>query len=104
MLTPEVRAELQAMRDRLDQLLGMPEPANQPAPPIQDERVRMPVCDFARARGYHPDTITKWANLGMPHVGQGKARRILVREADAWIASGGPQNAAKKSGQRAAQS
>jgi hypothetical protein len=42
----------------------------------------------------------------MPHQGKGKARRILVVEADRWIDEGGPQRAAKAAkaaGQAAAQ-
>jgi hypothetical protein len=54
--------------------------------------------DYARARGYSPSTVTKWANLDMPHTGNGKARRVKVREADAWIADDGPRKAARRAG------
>jgi len=74
--------------------------ATAPEPP-EHERIYMNVTDYARARGYSPGAITKWANLGMPHLGEGKARRIRVRQADVWISDGGPSKAARKAGMKA---
>jgi hypothetical protein len=71
------------------------------APRAEAEPAMMKVCDYATARGYAPRTVSRWANLGMPHQGKGKARRIKVREADVWIAEGGPEKAARLAGQRA---
>jgi hypothetical protein len=53
----------------------------------------MKVPDFAHSRGLSDRTIRDYCDLGMPHEGQGKGRRVLVAEAIAWIQAGGPKAA-----------
>jgi hypothetical protein len=90
-IDPVVRAELEAIRARIDAILT---PAVSTVESKPDEPRRMRVGAYASARGYAPRTVTRWCAAGMPHVGKRQSRRILVAEADAWIADGGPDRAA----------
>ena len=58
----------------------------------------MSVKAFADARGYSARTVSRYCEQGMPHAGKGRARRILVVEADAWITMGGSIGLAHKAG------
>lgn len=98
----KLRAELYAMVDAtMARVFPAPAAPADPAAGASAEPRRMKVGDFARARGYSPRTVTRYCAIGMPHVGAGKARRILVIEADAWIARGGPTVATKAAGAKA---
>lgn len=92
-MSPAERATLLAMKAQIDAMLGGTEEPAAPPPPAEPKRMR--VSTFARARGYAARTITDWCNAGMPHVGKGAARRVLVAEADRWIADDGPARAAE---------
>lgn len=98
-LDPErIRAALLAAKQSCDDALRLlPAP---PAPESHPEREKqfMRVSAYAKSRGYIPGTISDWCKLGLPHIGQGQARRIRVREADDWIAAGGAKAAAAKAG------
>lgn len=85
-----LREELVAIRSRIDALLKeLPE--QQPVRAV--ERRYMKVGDFAALRGYSARTIRDWCDLGMPHSGEGSARRVHVAEAILWIESGEPKRA-----------
>lgn len=43
------------------------------------------ITAFARERCYGVSTVRKWLAEGMPHFGSGRATRIMVPEAEAWI-------------------
>jgi len=96
-------ARLVAMRAELDDLIAR---ATQPEEkPVERLPPRVSPRAYARARGYTDGTVRRWCAAGMPHVGEGRARRVVVAEADAWIAAGGPQRAserAERSGRKAA--
>ena len=101
-----LRAELYQLVDTvLDRALDAAGAAQRHAPLVpgasEPEPRRMKVSAFASARGYAPKTVTRYCALGMPHVGRGKARRILVVEADAWLAKGGSEASARAAGSRA---
>lgn len=92
-----IRAELEAIRARIDATLAQLPAAPAPAPNPLAEPRRMKLSVYASTRGYAPKTVARWCSLGrdpLPHVGQGRARRILVAQADAWIDGGGPARAA----------
>lgn len=86
-----IREELLAIRSRIDALLGEI-PANAESAPKQLPRF-MSVPDFAEARSLSDRTVRDYCELGMPHEGEGRGRRVLVTEAIAWIQSGGPRRA-----------
>lgn len=85
-----------------------PAPASSAVPgPVEivdPEPARMKVPAFAGARGYNASTIRRWCDAGMPSIGSGRARRVHVREADAWIRDGGPKAAAARAGVEASRS
>ncbi len=43
------------------------------------------VSAFGKEFGYAQSTLRKWCAEGMPHFGYGRARRIPVEPAKAWI-------------------
>lgn len=97
-----LRAELyRAVDDALARALGGSEPRDIKAVAQAGEPNRMKVSAYARSRGYAARTVSRYCQLGMPSVGRGKARRVLVHEADEWIASGGAAAAAKAEGGKA---
>lgn len=53
----------------------------------------MTVPDFADWSGFSPRTIREYCELGMPHRGEGRNRRVLVAEAEAWLTTNGPRKA-----------
>jgi hypothetical protein len=53
----------------------------------------MSVPKFAASRGFNARTVRDYCDLGMPHVGEGKGRRILVADAVTWLENGGPKRA-----------
>jgi hypothetical protein len=89
----QLRVELEAIRRVVDALLSQLPAAVLPASP-QAEASRMRVRQYGDARGYASATISKWCRAGLPHVGGGHSRRVLVTQADEWIAGGGPARAA----------
>ena len=93
---PAVVAEIDAMVERLRELrerLVAPEQSVEQRLPAY---VRAPA--YARARGYTPEAVRKWCSQGMPHLGAGKALRVDVVRADAWLRDGGPQRARDAAG------
>jgi hypothetical protein len=97
-----LRAELyRAVDDALARALGENQLRGIEAAPQAGELTRMKVSAYARSRGYAARTVSRYCQLGMPSVGRGKARRVLVHEADQWIASGGAAAAAKAEGGKA---
>lgn len=85
-----IRDRLLQMRTEIDQILG--EMTDVPRPPVPASRF-MSVPQFATSRGFNARTVRDYCDLGMPHVGEGKGRRILVAEAVAWLENGGPKRA-----------
>lgn len=92
-LRAEVLAEVsRAVDTALERVLGRgaplpaPSTATTSAPAHEPEPRRMKVGQYAAARGYVSRTITGLCANGLPHVGRGQSRRILVAEADAWLA------------------
>jgi hypothetical protein len=83
---------LLALRAEIDSMLQELGPAPSVAQAQPGARF-MKVGDFAAARGFSSRTIRDYCELGMPHRGEGKGRRVLVAEADAWIDGGGPRRA-----------
>lgn len=84
-----IRATLLQLRAEIDAAL-----AELPAESPQLASARfMKVADFAAAHNYSTRTVRDYCELGMPHQGEGRARRVLVAEAETWIASGGPRKA-----------
>jgi hypothetical protein len=87
-VSPNIRARLLALRAELDDLL-----AEAGAEPTVASARFMKIPDFAEANGYSARTVRDYCDLGMPHRGEGRARRVLVQEAIAWIDDGGPRKA-----------
>ncbi len=59
-----------------------------------DPRERFMSCpQFATKRNLSARTVREYCELGMPHSGDGKGRRVHVQEAIAWIENGGPRRA-----------
>lgn len=95
-----IRDELLALREQIDALLaGLPGELGAPVVPLAARvaaRARyLSVPQFAAAFGYSARTVRDYCAQGLPHIGQGKSRRVLVEEARAWIEGGGPQRARK---------
>ncbi len=89
-MTQDLRAHLLALRSEIDAILSKLDGAGPSAPaPARF----MKVADFAKAHALSARTIRDYCDLGMPHRGEGKGRRIVVAEADEWIAAGGPRRA-----------
>lgn len=97
------RDRLLSMRAEIDALLAeLPDGASAPTPAAAAAQRFMKLPAFAASRSLSSRTIRDYCDLGMPHQGEGRARRILVAEADAWIAAGGPRKArASRKGQAA---
>lgn len=88
----DIRARLLSLRSEIDALLvevGVDVAAPEPAP----VRRLMKLPEFAEVQGYSARTVRDYCELGMPHQGEGRGRRVLVQEAIAWIAEGGPRKA-----------
>jgi hypothetical protein len=85
-----LRERLLAMRAEIDAALAeLPGDPNVSATPA-----RFLSCPkFAELRGLSDRTIRDYCEFGMPHVGEGRGRRVLVAEAIAWIDGGGPARA-----------
>ena len=83
-----IKDRLLQMRSEIDALIAEL-PGEQPAPTARF----MSVPDFAELRGYSDRTIREYCELGMPHSGKGKSRRVIVADAIAWIDAGGPKEA-----------
>jgi hypothetical protein len=49
----------------------------------------LPIDEYAARTRYSKRSITQWISEGLPTVGEGKARRVIVAEADRWIAARG---------------
>lgn len=95
----QLRERILHMRSELDAILLELE-----APTASQDLPRyLSVPKFAELRGFNERTIREYCELGMPHVGSGKARRILVAEAIAWLEADGPKTArmARKRGNAA---
>lgn len=90
-----IRAELDEVERALTEGDAPPEPKRL-AP-------RVSAATYARERGYTADTIHRYADLGMPHVGSGKGLRVLVDAADAWLADNGPAKARERARRAGAQ-
>jgi hypothetical protein len=90
------RERLLELRSRIDELLGA-----LPAKALPATGARFMTCPaFAQTRGLSDRTIRDYCELGMPHSGEGRGRRVLVAAAIAWIDDGGPARArmARKKG------
>lgn len=86
------------MKSLAEQIIAKAEaaPSNEPPP----EYVTM--ADFAARTRYSPRTIRHYVAMGMPSAGTGRARKIKLAAALAWIERGGPTIAAATMGKRAA--
>ncbi len=85
-----IRDELLDLRERIDGIIRELPPAE--SRPEQASRY-MKIPAYAESRGLSPRTIRDYCELGMPHEGEGHSRRVIVAEATAWIANGGPRKA-----------
>ena len=85
------RQRLLTMRAEIDAALAELG-AYETATPVLVGRIMKPM-DFATYRHLSPRTVRDYCDLGMPHEGEGRSRRILVIEAERWIANGGPRRA-----------
>jgi hypothetical protein len=89
-----VRERLLSLRAELDALLAdLPSNGEVTAVSSAASTRFMKLPAFAKARDLSPRTIRDYCDMGMPHQGEGRGRRILVAEADMWIDSGGPRKA-----------
>jgi hypothetical protein len=93
-----VRSELLRLRSELDRLLErMPDEPGESRTMNLQHAVRpgryMKVPAYAELKGLSARTIRDYCDLGMPSEGVGRGRRVIVAEADAWLASGGPSAA-----------
>ena len=69
-------------------------PPPEPAPP----RRWCTVTEYASWRHLHPQTVRKYIKQGMPAYKTGRAYRIDIEEADAWISAGGAVGYATRCG------
>ena len=92
----KVRTELLAIRAQVDHALtALEDEADDVAPPL----LVMSADEYAAHTRCSPVTIRRYAQVGLPHSRLGGGRlRIPVKEADEWIAKGGPQRAAERDG------
>jgi hypothetical protein len=89
-----VRARLLSMRAEIDALLAaLPDDGRAATATPMATRRFMKIAEFGKLHGFCARTIREYCDLGMPHQGEGKSRRILVAEAEAWLAAGGPRAA-----------
>lgn len=95
-----LRKRLLAIRADADALLAELGPVEPPAAP-EPPRFQTP-AKYARERGYSGKTVARWLKLGLPKIGSGRQTRVRVAEADAWLAAGGPEAAARMAGAIAA--
>lgn len=84
-----IREKIKRAREALDDIER--ELSSEAAP--KPSSLYMKIGDFAALRGFSPRTIRDWCDLGMPHVGEGHNRRVLVADASQWIDGGGPKRA-----------
>lgn len=78
-------------QELLSSLPGAP-PASAPA----SEPMWMRIRPYAESRGFTYRTILEFVGEGMPSVGEGRRRRIVVREADRWVKTKGARPPARK--------
>jgi hypothetical protein len=88
--TVTLRDRVLRMKAELDAILAELPEHGPPAAPTQHARY-MTVPGFASMRGYSARTVRDYCDLGMPHTGEGKGRRVHVAEAIAWLEAGGPK-------------
>lgn len=81
----KMRAEIDAMLAEMDD--STTANGQQPAARF------MTVPAFAEKMGFSDRTIRDYCELGMPHRGEGRGRRVLVAEAERWLDEGGPRKA-----------
>lgn len=88
------KQELIRLRAEMDALIAtLPDDDSGSTQPVAAAPRFMKLSAFASSRNFSSRTIRDYCDLGMPHQGEGRARRILVAEADAWIDAGGPRKA-----------
>lgn len=78
-----VRAELLAIRARVDEVLVALDEASPTAAPAPWVKV----ATYAEHASVSVETVRRWVKLGMPHSGMGKLVRIHVERADQWRSS-----------------
>jgi hypothetical protein len=71
-----------------------------PAAPIEQPAMQEPralcVEKYAKSRGFSVSTVRRWIKIGCPHVLTGRGARIIVAQADAWLAAGGARAAVER--------
>lgn len=97
-----IRAELLHIRSRCDSALAsLPSSSPSAANDAPHVPVFMTSTEFASYRRCSAKTVSRYCAAGMPHSGEGHARRIPTKEAVAWLEDGGPQKAASLAGMAA---
>lgn len=88
-----VKAIANALRQIADVLDAPPAaPAGQPT----QEPKTLCVDKYAKSRGFSVSTVRRWIKIGCPHVLSGRGARIIVAQADAWLAAGGARAAVER--------
>jgi len=62
----------------------------------------MTAGEYAARIGVSVRTTRSWIAAGMPSVRAGRVRRIIVADADRWLADGGARGSAARAGRAAA--
>jgi hypothetical protein len=57
------------------------------------ERTHDTIADFAERMKVSVRVVRKWISTGMPSVKVGRIRRVIVPDAQSWLASGGGRGA-----------
>jgi hypothetical protein len=68
-------------------IIDAEEQAPAPAPAVVPDALYLAIPAYAKRLGVGERTAWSWAAAGMPCIGSGRTRRVVVREADAWLSS-----------------
>ena len=66
------------------------------------DRTYQTAVEFAETMKVSVRSVRKWLALGMPSVQVGRVRRVIVADAQRWLAAGGGKGAAARAGLAAA--
>lgn len=85
-MSDALRAKLLSIRANIDAALAELPANEQIAPaPAKSEPRWMRLGDYATARSFSRRTLHTMIVEGLPTTGDGKGRRVIVAEADAWL-------------------
>jgi hypothetical protein len=88
-----VKTIARALRQIAD-VLDAP-PAASAEQPAQEPKT-LCVEKYAKSRGFSVSSVRRWIKVGCPHILTGRGARVVVAQADAWLAAGGARAAVER--------